>query len=237
MTYEHGFLTLTLETTPRNRQCLDGPEKLISTWEGLEGSRRRGCISVHMCVRLQQLRGEEGQMPHGDGPGQSFTILVFLFPILLGCHFEADKQQWMPRSTGGNINIVLESGWDGEEETTAGIDKWLQLRKKISWKKRAMLGRPLVDFTWQGRWQTGDDLPQIIMPEALPPKEGRTANSVSWLGRAWITPGFLGFSHLHLSLPLAPTHMFHIMLHENWNSQECVSSQGKMIRHMRNTVL
>jgi len=51
-------------------------------------------------------------------------------------------------------------------------------------KKRAMSGRPSVDFLWQGRWQTGDDLPQIIMPEALPPKEGCTANSLSSLGRA-----------------------------------------------------
>lgn len=148
-------------------------------------------LSVHVCVRLQQLRGEEGQMPHGDGPGQSFTILCVFFTILLGYHFEADKQQWMPKSTGGNINIVLESGWDGEEESTAGIDKWLQLRKKISEKKRSMSGRPSVDFPWQGRWQTGDDLPQIIMPEALPPKEGPTANSLSSLGRAWISPGFV----------------------------------------------
>ena len=133
MTYEHVFLTLTLEITPRNRQCLDGPEKLTSTWEALEGRRRGGCISVYMCMYVYSSSGEKRVRCHTEmGQARALWVCVFLFPILLGCHFEADKQHWMPRSTGGNINIVLESGWGGEEESIAGIDKWLQLRKKIS---------------------------------------------------------------------------------------------------------
>lgn len=58
------------------------------------------CTCVYAFTAAQ---GEEGQMPHGRWARPELYDSVFLF-YLAWLTFEADKQQWMPRSTGGNIN-------------------------------------------------------------------------------------------------------------------------------------